>query len=58
MPYAGAVARLGSHAEGMAIADVDMAVLEVAEENYQVRSDLARTDWHYLYRHSQSDTKL
>ena len=31
MPYAGAVARLGSHAEGIAIADVDMAVLEAAE---------------------------
>ena len=35
----------------MAIADVDMQVLEIAEENYQVRSDLARSDWHYMYRH-------
>lgn len=58
MPYAGAVARLGSHAEGMAIADVDMDVLEAAEENYAVRADLARSDWHYVYRHSQDSSKV
>lgn len=58
IPYGGAIARLGSHAEGMAIADVDMNVLEIAEENYQVRTDLARSDWHYMYRHNTSDAKL
>ena len=58
MPYAGAVARLGSHAEGMAIAEVDMNVLEIAEENYQVRSDLASSDWHYIYRHRATNPKL
>ena len=52
VPYAGPLVRLGSHAEGMAVADVDMAILEAAEENYQVRTDLARTDWYYTYRHT------
>ncbi|KAF2487944.1 carbon-nitrogen hydrolase [Neohortaea acidophila] len=65
VPYAGALTRLGSHAEGMAVADVDMNILEIAEQNYQVRTDLARSDWHYMYRHtnnaddgSKSDAKL
>ena len=58
IPYAGAITRLGSHAEGMAVADVDMDILEHAEKNYQVRSDLARTDWHYIYRHNKSEAKL
>jgi hypothetical protein len=36
----------------MAIADVDMKIVEDAEDNYQVRADLARTDWYYEYRHT------
>lgn len=36
----------------MAVVDVDMQILEDAEDNYQVRADLARSDWHYEYRHS------
>lgn len=58
VPYAGALTRLGSSAEGMAVVDLDMEILEDAEENYQVRADLARTDWHYEYRHNKTDTKL
>lgn len=59
VPYAGALTRLGSHAEGMAVVDVDMQILEDAEENYKIRADLSRSDWHYEYRHSnRSDTKL
>ncbi|KAK4493692.1 hypothetical protein PRZ48_014877 [Zasmidium cellare] len=58
VPYAGALTRLGSAAEGMAVVDVDMQIVEDAEENYQVRSDLARSDWHYEYRHDKPDTKL
>ncbi|KAM3420980.1 hypothetical protein BST61_g1408 [Cercospora zeina] len=57
VPYAGALTRLGSCAEGMAVVDVDMQILEDAQENYQVRADLARSDWHYEYRHS-TQTKL
>lgn len=42
----------------MAVADIDMQILEHAEENYQVRTDLARSDWHYTYRHSKDGAKL
>ncbi|KAK4570516.1 hypothetical protein LTR86_002596 [Recurvomyces mirabilis] len=58
VPYAGALTRLGSSAEGMAVVDLDMKIVEDAEANYQVRADLARTDWHYEYRHSKTDAKL
>ncbi|KAF2766485.1 carbon-nitrogen hydrolase [Teratosphaeria nubilosa] len=55
VPYAGALTRLGSSAEGMAVVDLDMGIVEDAEANYQVRADLARTDWHYEYRHTEKD---
>ncbi|EMC92635.1 hypothetical protein BAUCODRAFT_125614 [Baudoinia panamericana UAMH 10762] len=58
VPYAGAITRLGSCAEGMAIVDLDMKIVEDAEDNYQVRADLARSDWHYEYRHNKTDAKL
>jgi len=51
VPYAGAITRLGSCAEGMAVVDLDMKIVEDAELNYQVRADLARADWHYGYQH-------
>jgi predicted amidohydrolase len=53
VPFLGPIARLGSSGEGMAVVDLDLGVLEVAEENYKVREDLARADWHYTYRHTQ-----
>ncbi|KAK8192556.1 hypothetical protein M8818_007726 [Zalaria obscura] len=55
-PYVGPLVRMGSAAEGMAVVDLDMQIVEDAEENYQVRADLAKADWHYDYRHSK-DTK-
>ncbi|ORX99216.1 carbon-nitrogen hydrolase [Clohesyomyces aquaticus] len=58
VPFVGALTRLGSCAEGMSVVEVDMQILEDAEENYQVRSDLARDDWHYDYRHSATKGKL
>jgi len=42
----------------MAVADLDMEILEIAERNYQVRADLARSDWHYEYRHDKENAKL
>jgi hypothetical protein len=39
----------------MAVVDVDMQIIEDAEENYGVRADLARSDWHYDYRHDKYD---
>ncbi|KAF1982256.1 carbon-nitrogen hydrolase [Aulographum hederae CBS 113979] len=53
IPYVGPITRLGSCAEGMSVVDLDLQVLEDAEENYRVRSDLARLDWHYDYRHGK-----
>jgi hypothetical protein len=42
---------LGGAAEGMAVVDLDMQVLEDAEANYGVRRDIASEGWHYDYRH-------
>ena len=53
VPLVGPIVRLGSSAEGMSVVDLDMQVVEDAEENYQVRADLARDDWHYDYRHGR-----
>lgn len=35
--------------EGMRVLDVDMRTLDIAENNYQIREDLGREDWHYGY---------
>ena len=51
-PYVGPIVKIGSYAEGMAVADLDMQIVEDAEANYQVRADLTRDGWHYDYRHS------
>jgi predicted amidohydrolase len=55
IPFVGPIARLGSGAEGMAVVDLDLAVLDIAEDNYKVRYDMARHDWHYTYRHSSKE---
>lgn len=34
---------------GMRIVEVDMNTVDVAEENYQIRKDLAKDTWHYGY---------
>jgi hypothetical protein len=58
VPYIGPLTRLGSCAEGMSVVDLDLGILEAAEENYKVRADLARDDWHYDYRHSKMKERL
>ncbi|KAF2843378.1 carbon-nitrogen hydrolase [Patellaria atrata CBS 101060] len=55
VPLVGPLVRLGSAAEGIAVVDLDLQILEDAERNYQVRADLARHDWHYDYRHSRKE---
>lgn len=52
LPFVGPIAKLDGVGEGMIVADVDMQILEDAEDNYQVRKDMAHEDWHYDYRHS------
>jgi len=39
--------------EGMSIVEIDMEVVEEAEKNYKVRSDIAGENWHYTYRHQR-----
>ncbi|KAL9106164.1 MAG: hypothetical protein Q9227_008756 [Pyrenula ochraceoflavens] len=39
--------------EGLKVIDVDMEIIEEAEENYKVRYDLEREDWHYGYEHTK-----
>lgn len=51
VPFVGALTKLGGCAEGMSVVDIDMQILEDAEENYQVRSDITSPGWHYDYRH-------
>lgn len=55
VPFVGPLAKLGSAAEGMIVVDLDLQTLEDAEANYQIRSDISRSDWHYDYRHSKLD---
>jgi len=49
VPFIGPITRLGSSSEGMSVVDLDLGILEVAEENYKVRDDLAKPGWHYGY---------
>ncbi|KAF2024753.1 carbon-nitrogen hydrolase [Setomelanomma holmii] len=58
VPFVGALSKLGGIAEGMAVVDIDMQILEDAEDNYKVRSDLASEGWHYDYRHSTTKGRL
>lgn len=54
VPFIGPLSRLGSCAEGMTIVDLDLEILKVAEENYNIRSDIAKDNWHYSYRHTKA----
>lgn len=56
VPFLGPISKIDGPAEGMIIADLDMQVLEDAEKDYQIRADLARTDWHYDYRHTSDES--
>jgi predicted amidohydrolase len=38
--------------EGMRVLEVDMRTVEIAEQNYKIRQDLGREDWHYGYTKS------
>ena len=53
IPFVGPLARLGASPEGMLVVDLDLKVVDLAEDYYKVREDLARDDWHYDYRHSR-----
>lgn len=46
MPLVGTLQTMGVE-EGFKIVDMDMALLDVAEESYGIRKDLATDGWHY-----------
>ena len=48
MPFLGGVGKLGK-GEGVSLVDVDMAVLETAENVYKVREDMKKEGWHYKH---------
>jgi predicted amidohydrolase len=48
VPFKGALGKMGDE-EGMSVVEVDMQILEEAEENYKVRADMGREGWHYDY---------
>ena len=54
MPFVGALGdeTKDSGEEAMSIVNMDMEILEEAEKQYKVREDLAKEDWHYVYRHN------
>jgi predicted amidohydrolase len=48
VPFKGALGKMGEE-EGMSVVEVDMQILEDAEDNYKVREDMGREGWHYEY---------
>ncbi|CZS98446.1 related to carbon-nitrogen family hydrolase [Rhynchosporium graminicola] len=58
VPYVGPLCRLGSAAEGMAVAELDMQILEDAEQNYAIRADLERGGPLEGYRSNTSRDKI
>ncbi|KAI9815922.1 MAG: hypothetical protein M1826_001915 [Phylliscum demangeonii] len=50
VPFLGPIGRIDGCAEEMRLVDLDMSILDEAEETYRVRADLASEDWHYHYR--------
>jgi hypothetical protein len=56
LPFVGPVKTMGAE-EGFLIADLDMDVLKLAEENYKVREDIASEGWYYTYRHDVVDPR-
>lgn len=53
LPIVGPVAKMGNE-EGVLVAEMDMGLLDAAEDNYKVRADIRKEDWYYTYRHSTS----
>lgn len=56
VPFKGALGALDEE-EGMTVVDLDMQILEDAEENYKVREDMGREGWHYEYTLTREATK-
>lgn len=58
VPFLGSLGKMGEE-EGMKVVDLDMQILEDAEESYKVRADISREGWHYGYSHKkEKKTKI
>ena len=58
VPFNGPICKIPTSQEEVRIVDLDMSVLDEAENTYKIRADLAREDWHYYdYRHRGDKTK-
>ncbi|KAL4914423.1 carbon-nitrogen hydrolase [Aspergillus aurantiobrunneus] len=51
LPIVGPVGKMGNE-EGLLVAEMNLGVVQLAEENYKIRMDLGREGWYYSYRHS------
>jgi len=57
VPFKGALGKMGVE-EGMTVVEVDLQILEDAEDNYKVRADMGREGWHYDYTLSKDKSRL
>lgn len=61
VPFKGALGKMGRE-EGMAVVELDIQILEEAEEAYKVRMDIGGDDWHYAHTlkrgNSSEESKL
>ncbi|KAH8173209.1 carbon-nitrogen hydrolase domain-containing protein [Sarocladium implicatum] len=55
MPIMGAIKKISIGDERMEIAEFDLNVLKVAEDNYKIREDMSRSGWHYKYKMGGKD---
>jgi IS4 transposase len=55
VPFKGALGKMDEE-EGMSVVEVDMQILEDAEENYKVREDMGREGWHYEYSLTRTES--
>jgi predicted amidohydrolase len=55
VPFQGALGKMGDE-EGMSVVEVDMQILEEAEDNYKVRADMGSDGWHYQYSLTRDTT--
>lgn len=49
MPIQGSLGRIDTAEEKMLVADIDLRVLQLAEDKYKVREDMGSSGWHYDY---------
>lgn len=47
MPFMGPIVMAEGTREQMIIGEIDLEILEVAEDTYKIRADLAKPNFHY-----------